>query len=202
MSIVYKNESDLLRAVSSGNEEAFAGLFTLYKDKVYAIALRMTESQMQAEDIVQDVFLRIWLRRDTLSELSHFKSYLYTATRNHVYNALKKIAMNDKLGEYLENSFHIEDILPDTKITEREYRRFLQQALDQLPERQRQVFILIKQQGQKREEAAALLKVSPETVKYHLAQANRSVRAFLISRFLGDSALMVAMVLIGTHGSR
>lgn len=202
MNNAHNNEAELLRAVASGNEEAFAELFRLYKDKVYAIALRMTESEAVAEDIVQDVFLRIWLRSESLNDIQHFRSYLYTATRNHVYNELKKIARFDQLDEQWDYSFGMEEILPDTKVTAKEFQHFLNQALEELPARQRQIFTLIKQQGYKRDEVAALLQISPETVKHHLAQANRSVRAFLITRFLRDSALLVTMLLIGFQAPR
>ena len=193
------NEAGLLRDIALGNEEAFAALFHQYKGKIYAIAFRMTESQSMAEDILQDIFLRLWLRRNSLTEITQLRAYLYTATRNHVYNALRKLAVEDQRqsGAGWETDLGLSDLLPDTHITEKEYQRFFQQAIDELPERQQLVFKLIKQDGYKREEVAAMLQVSPETVKYQLAQAKRSVKAFLVARFLDDSALLVLALLAG-----
>lgn len=195
-------ESLLLHEIALGSEDAFAGLFQQYKDKVYAIAFRMTESQVIAEDITQDVFLRIWLRRESLKEVNSFRSYLYTATRNHVYNALKKMALQEKLDKEWESSINMSEILADANITGKEYSQFIEQAIQQLPERQQNVYQLISIDGYKREEVATLLRISPETVKQHLAQARRSVRAFLLSSLLQDGTLLVCLLLTSVQGAR
>jgi RNA polymerase sigma-70 factor (family 1) len=177
-----QDEKELLRRVSRGEEAAFTALFDAYKDKIYSIALRMTGTVSVAEEVVQDVFLKIWLKRDGLTAVEHFRAYLFTATRNEIFNMLKRLARRRQLtGELL-------DIMPgetsdtDALLMDKEYQAVLREAIAQLPQQQKRVYQLMKEQGLKREEVAEQLQLSPQTVKVHLAQAMRSVRAFCVAR--------------------
>lgn len=81
----------MLQLLAQGNEAAFAILFNNNRNKIYSKAYELTESIVIAEEIVQDTFLKIWLRRETFGEVTHFKAYLFTITRNYVFSALKGI---------------------------------------------------------------------------------------------------------------
>jgi len=86
------NERELLLSLAQGNDNAFASVFHHYRHRIYAIAFRLLGTTSQAEDTVQDVFLKMWLKRQELHEISHFKAYLFTVTRNHIFTALKLLA--------------------------------------------------------------------------------------------------------------
>jgi RNA polymerase sigma factor (sigma-70 family) len=90
------NEHELLQLILKGDEFAFAKLFEFYKDSVYGIAFKVTRSTIIAQEIVQNVFLKIWQRRESLHEIQNFSAYLFAITRNDVYKALKVIAKNIK----------------------------------------------------------------------------------------------------------
>ena len=172
------NEEELLAFIARGDQLAFTQLFDYYRDRIYSIAFRITHSTTIAEEIVQDVFLKIWLRRDRLIEIQNFSAYLFVITRNHVYKALKQIAKNYELTAFTEKDQLSADNDSARLVMEKEYNSLLQKAIDRLPNQQKQVYQYIKENGLKREEAAGLLHLSPETVKYHLAEAMKNIRSF------------------------
>ncbi|MEO8766548.1 MAG: sigma-70 family RNA polymerase sigma factor [Ginsengibacter sp.] len=171
------NEKQLLELITKDNECAFAGLFKHYKDKIFGIAYKLTKSHVIAEEIVQDVFLKIWLKRTELKSIQNFGAYLFIVTRNESYKVLHEIARNYKLNTITE-----EDLLlaPHDLVVEKEYDSLLQNAIKRLPAQQKQVYYLVKDEGLKREEVARQLHIGPETVKFHLAQAMKTIRAFCL----------------------
>jgi RNA polymerase sigma-70 factor (ECF subfamily) len=176
------NEEELLAFIANGDELAFTRLFDNYRDKIYSIAFKITRSTTISEEIVQDVFLKIWLRRDRLIEIENFNAYLFVVTRNHVYKALKQIAKNYELTAFTEKDQLAGDNDSADLVMEKEYSSLLRKAIDRLPNQQKKVYQYIKEKGLKREEAAGLLHLSPETVKYHLAEAMKNIRNFCMLR--------------------
>jgi RNA polymerase sigma-70 factor (family 1) len=187
------NENELLKLIADGDKNAFTQLYNNYRNKIYSIAFELTESAAMAEEIVQDVFLKIWVKRTTLDEVTHFRAYLFTLTRNYVFTALKRIARKEtvEVNAIQGEPLYYHDT--ENRVLNNEYTRILQAAIDRLPEQQRQVYNLIKNEGLKREEAAAALRLSPETVKTHLAQAMRSIRTYCLARLDVSIALIILM---------
>lgn len=172
------NETEIIILVSQGDEIAFAKLFEHYQNKLYSVALKLTRSTTLAEEIVADVFYIIWSRRYTLLEIQNFNAYLFTITRNHVYKTLKQIARNYQIVHLSENN---ETIAPDRTedyVLDKEYTSILHEAVTRLPKQQKEVYSLIKERGLKREEAASVLNLKPETIKFHLAEAMKNIRSF------------------------
>ncbi|HEY9256602.1 RNA polymerase sigma-70 factor [Chitinophaga sp.] len=174
------NERELLLSLAKGNDNAFAGLFHHYRHRIYAIAFRLLGSTSQAEDTVQDVFLKMWLKRQELHEVSHFKAYLFTVTRNHIFTALKLLA-REQLMESELSATMISNI-KEAAIIQKEYEQILRNAIAQLSPQQELIYKLSKEEGLKRNEIADRLQLSPETIKVHLANAMRSIRAFCLAR--------------------
>ena len=187
------SEQELLQLITKGDEVAFAALFNNYRNKIYSIAYELTESTVIAEEIVQDTFLKIWLRRETLEDVTHFKAYLFTIARNYVFSALKSIARRQNME--LKIVQHTPGFYSDTenRVIQKEYDAILKQAVNSLPPKQKEVYLLMKEQGMKRHEVAAALQVSEETVKTHLAQAMRAIRAYCLSHI--DTLLPMLVLL-------
>mgnify|MGYP000597832205 CR=1 FL=1 len=87
-----ENEKVLLSNVAAGDENAFAKLFKNYYNQLGGFIMRLTESESLTQEIVQDVFLKIWINRTALSEIDCFKAYLPVVAKNHAFNCLKQIA--------------------------------------------------------------------------------------------------------------
>lgn len=171
-------EREELQRIASGDEAAFARVFNRYRNKIYSIGINLSKSVPVAEEIVQDVFLRIWVKRSSLEEIEHFESYLFIIVRNEVHQVLQRMARQRQ--HLLQAGNALDRAANDTEQTvfSREYFSLLQQAIARLSPQQRLVYQLIKEQGLKREEVASRLQLHPETVKTHLAQAVRNIRAF------------------------
>lgn len=176
------NENELLLRLSQGDEQAFSILFHQYKDRIYNTAYKLTASPQLSEEAVQDVFLKIWIKRETMRDVKSFKDFLFIITRNHIFSTWKRLVKRqillDDFALRLPNSENQTDIT----LSDKEFRRVLQQAIDQLPPQQKRVYQLSKEKGLKREEVAEILDISAETVKVHLAKSIRSIRAFCIFR--------------------
>lgn len=174
----------LLQQVAAGDTQAFETLFHRYHPAVFTIIARITRSEELAEDLCQDCFLKVWLQRNALPGSDNFSGWLHTVAANLTYDALRK-----RKADTLRNRVYTEKeqqpggfTSTETLLLEKEYTALVQMALDTLPDKQKQVFILIKQQGLSREEAAAQLGVAPETVKSNLQAATQKLRAYCIAR--------------------
>lgn len=173
-------ENNLFRAIANGDEKAFETLFNQYRNKVYTIAWKITGSEAVAEEIVLDVFLKVWLKREQLPELEYFTAWLFTITRNRVFKTLKQLAQQATSHAISDQE---EWLLPPVAssselLQEKEYRQILHDAVSRLSPQQQKVYQLIKEHGMKREEAAKVLNLSPETVKRHLAEAMHFIRTY------------------------
>ncbi|NLR57627.1 RNA polymerase sigma-70 factor [Chitinophaga polysaccharea] len=183
------NERELLLSLAQGEDHAFASVFHHYRHRIYAIAFRLLGSASQAEDVVQDIFLKMWLKRGELHEISHFKAYLFTVTRNHIFTSLKLMARQQLAASELSATAVNE--IKDAAIIHKEYEQILQRAIAQLSPQQELIYKLSKEEGLKRNEIADRLQLSPETIKVHLANAMRSIRAFCMARMDLNTFLVI-----------
>lgn len=175
------DEKALLMRIAQGDEEAFSHVFHQYRNKIYSIAFDLTDSTRISEEIVQDVFLKIWLKRASLCEVRSFRAYLFTIARNLVFTALRKSIRRERMespGLQDAPDFYYSS---EDQVLDKEYNALLKHAVNRLPAQQQQVYILMKEQGYKRDQVAVLLHLSPETIKTHLAQAMKSIRAYCLA---------------------
>lgn len=173
------NEKDLLVEVAAGSQASFSKLVDHYKNSIYTSALKVLHSSTVAEEVLQDVLLVLWLKRTFLPQTENFSAYLYGITKRTIYNALRNVIRErlreDKRKQATTLQLHIDT---DINLLEKDYSSILQKAISQLPDKQRRAYVLVKMDGLKREDAAKMLNVSPETVKSNLEEAIRKVRAY------------------------
>ncbi|OQP40075.1 hypothetical protein A4H97_17840 [Niastella yeongjuensis] len=185
-------ENVLLQATAEGDEKAFSEIFNHYRNKIYSFACRLTGSTDVADEILLDVFLRVWMKREELPEIKLFQAWLFTITRNRVFSTLKQMALRKEA----ENSFEkgnnlLLESTPHDFLLDKEYQDVLQKAVAQLPPQQKKVYMLIKEYGMKREEAAQELNLSPETVKHYLSEAMYSVRTYCLAHLGVYATLLI-----------
>ncbi|MGX5816890.1 RNA polymerase sigma factor [Chitinophaga lutea] len=172
-------QGELPARLAAGEETAFREFFHSYSHHIYNVAFLMTKSAGLAEDMVQEIFLKIWLHRSQLAGVENLKAYLYTCARRHILNELRKKTGNRHFAESLLEYFSESADNPEQALLRKESRSFLHQAIARLPERQREIYRLSKERGLKQEEIAAKLNISQHTVRNHLAQALVNIRLFL-----------------------
>ena len=118
------NESDLLAEVARGNENAFKVLFDRYWDKIFSVAFVLTKSVVLAEEIVQDVFLKIWLNRLKLPEIENFEGYLFIIGRNHIFNELRNKTENLAFSDDLLQFFQEASLQPEQQFIIKVFEQF------------------------------------------------------------------------------
>lgn len=179
--IPVKNESELLVKIAGGCETAFAELFYAYHNQIGEFVLLITGSREMTEEIVGDVFLKIWLKREDLPGIQKFTSYLFILTRNYTLNSLRKanatrkhVALYKEARTFPQEHLHA-DMEPET---EPDYHSLLEHAVAKLPPQQQKVFRL-KQQGLKNAEIAEQLSIHPQSVKKYQQWALRTLSKYV-----------------------
>lgn len=173
------DEKLILAKIANGDQLAFANLFHLYRNKVYGYALKILQSESSAQEIVQEVFIKLWLKRDQLSTIENFGGFLRVIVRNDTLNALKKIAVEHKNYSLVHLNKTEVDTGTENSIQYRETKKLLDDAIEKLPPQQKLVYKLCHVDGIKQKEVATQLNISPLTVKVHLREAVKSIRLYL-----------------------
>jgi RNA polymerase sigma-70 factor (ECF subfamily) len=187
------NEKELLIEIAAGNEKAFRRLFDHYWDNIYSVAFALTKSSVLSEEIVQDVFLKIWLKRDLLASVTKFDDYLFIAARNQIYNELRKKTVEQPFVEHLEQHFLESSALPEEMMLLKETKQLIDKAVEQLPAQQQAVFKLSRNEGLDHAKIAEKLGISKLTVKSHMTKALQSIRQYLQTHT--DGLLLVACIM-------
>lgn len=182
----------LVIELMEGNEKAFSKLFNMFYNDVYAYSLSMLKNEVLAEEIVQEVFLNIWLHRDRLNPDLSFKSYVFTITRNLTFNLISKVANSHKLKEEVfytsQKSYNpIEDSL-----AEADYDAIKNKAIEQLPPKRRVIFEMSRNKEMSYEEISKELNISVSTVKGQMSKALAEIRTFLETH--GNVALLISLL--------
>lgn len=177
----------LLRRLAEGDEEAFTAVFRQFKDGVYETALHFTQSTTFSEEIVQDVFLKVWVVRSTLMTVNDFPAWIYQVAKNRSLDVLRVMARKRR-NELVSNIGSEWDYFPGigeprqgNPAETRDLQRLIDEALSKLTATQRKAFELMRVQGMSREEVGQIMGISPNTVKVHVLAATRSIRAHLIT---------------------
>jgi RNA polymerase sigma-70 factor (ECF subfamily) len=170
------NESEILSKISAGDARAFTCLFDFYYKHLGQYVYRLTESLDATEEIVQDVFVKIWSGRENLLEIDSFTNYLFIITRNKTYRFLKDKAVAHNKRQQYEQQYQEECCFQSETSTEEDFSRMMDELIEKLPPRQRKVYELSKINHLKYTEIATQLSISPETVKKHIVAANRFIK--------------------------
>ena len=172
-------EKTLLQKIAEGDEQSFRVIYDHYRPNIYKYALRLTESEIAAEEILQEIFIKVWLKRSSLAELDLFSYWLFRVSRNTIFDSFRKLerqkAGTAKLAVITPAS--VNDA--DTWLLDKENEVWLRDALDRLTPSQKQVYLLSRQQGMKPEEIAEELKISVGTAKKHLVNSLQGLRAYI-----------------------
>lgn len=175
-------------------EQKFNEIFYTYKDKLYGYIFGLTHSEQEAEDAVQDVFMRLWQNREKLNEIENMNAYLFRTAQNDIIDASRKFIRRQK---YLSEMFS-DDMSTDNPlkiILKEEIDNKIKEAIDQLTDRQRQVFVMRKKMGMNHADIARQLNISVETTESTMKRALKSVRVYLMIHY-PELMMLVATFII------
>lgn len=186
------NEKDLQLQVAEGNEIAFRVLYDHYRKRIYALGLFLTKSESMAQELVQDVFMKIWEKREQLRKVDYFNAWLRTIARNTAINYIRARAV-ERLGIHRITALESSICSTENDAADREYALLLQSAVNELPPQQQKVYMLRRQEGLSHEAIAKQLDISVLTSKKYMKLSLRSIRNFLEHRM--DILISLALVI-------
>ena len=168
-----------LSTLKSGDEKAFEQIFREYYQGLVGYAIKMLKEKEGAEEIVQEVFVKIWEKRETVEIKTSLKSYLFRSVHNHCLNQIKHIEIRENYKQ--DNKERIEREQEDftEKFNQFELQRQIEQAINELPEQRQKIFRLSRFEGLKYREIAEQLDVSVKTVEAQMGKALKSMREAL-----------------------
>ena len=172
--VAAEKETEILKDIAAGSSKAFRALYSQWEPTLSSFIFQVTRSKIITAEIVQDVFLKIWMTRESLVEVKDFKAYLFVISKNRAINALKKsLADLERMKKYAsevpfnEQPEDDNDQIPFTLIDE---------AIDQLSPRQKEIFLLHRHERYSYREIAEQLGIGKESVKTHLSLAIKSIK--------------------------
>lgn len=172
------SEYNLLQKLKKGDLKAYQQLYDRYHLQVYNWALKFVKIPAIAEDIVQDVFLKIWVIRERLNPQLSFPAFIYRICRNRAFSDLKKIAVSGRLTLDVMEQFRSLKESPEDLAIWNQYEVLLENAIRKLPKQRQKVFKLCRQGGKTYEEVAEELCISKNTVKEHMVMAVKNIREY------------------------
>lgn len=166
---------EMLNRIREGDEGAFNKLYTLFKEPAIRFCNSIIKDIDESENLIQEVFIKIWDKRLGINPELNFNSYLFTIIRNRVFDYLKEVKKNEFVKErYWQNIVDYQKSEPELKeerITE------IKKALGELTEKRRKIIQLNYEEGKSYEEIATLMNISKNTVKNQLVKAKQIIRA-------------------------
>lgn len=173
------NIQALFRQIAGGDIPAFEGLFHAYYDLLYSTALQYGKSAALAEDIVQQVFLTVWEKRESLVDVSQPEAWLFTIARNRVMDHFRRELSNRQYIRHIKEVFQQEEGTPADLLILRQRKELVERALATLTERRQEIYRMSREQGLSYEEIGLRLGIGRETVKDHISRSLAAIREFL-----------------------
>lgn len=182
---------ELLTRLKNGDVLAFDRVYELYSHKLFSFVFKILKNEAEADDIVQEVFVKIWESRHKLEDYKLVNSYIFTIAYNNSIDLIRKRINNTKYLEHLKNSAVI-NVTPNviSQIEFNELNIHAEKLIANLPERQKQVYLLHREEGLTYPEIAEKLGISKNTVENHMVKALKYLRQNM------DNSLLINMLFV------
>jgi RNA polymerase sigma-70 factor (ECF subfamily) len=165
-------DTGILQAIARDDERAFNGLFVEYHQQLGHFVFSVTRSKELTEEIIQDVFVKLWENRQQLPTIKNFSAYLFIITRNHTLNTIRKQIQAKEKQEAIAEHYALST--DKESVPEDNLYALLDRAVDQLPVQQKKVYLL-RQQGLKNADVAYKLDISVNSVKKYQQWAVQTI---------------------------
>jgi len=182
-----EQEKEILLRMLRGDELAFEKIYRLYSPGLYGKLLKLLKSVPQTEEILQDVFLKVWEYRGSIDPEKSFRAFLFKIAENKAYDFFRKVARDKKMEAELIALSTKDYLALEEFVAGDEKSVLLETAIHKLPPQRQQVFRLCKLEGKSYREVSELLGISLSTISDHIVKATKSVREHLES---SNSALL------------
>jgi RNA polymerase sigma-70 factor (ECF subfamily) len=187
------SEKGLLLQISEGNEKAFKVLFVKYYEQLFNYIFSFIKVRHIAEEIVMDVFLKIWVGRDIIIQIEKFDSFLFRVAHNKSIDFLRSVARDPKFQDLLWDQIElINNVQADSSVLMHEYESKLREAVSLLSPQRKKIYQLSREQDMTHDQIAAQLNLSKSTINNHIVEAQRFIRTYLSKNF--DIAFLIAIM--------
>ena len=178
MMVDYYNYSDeeLLREIQAENMFAFDTLYKRYFKRLYKFAYLILKTHEDAENIIQDVYLNLWLNRHKVEKGSSVRYYIFTIAYNSAISLIRIRIKESQFIEYVKSLQFVNQDQTDMEMEYKERNERLYKIIDTLPERQKEIYILHGVEGLKYAEISEQLNISVKTVENHISRAIKTIR--------------------------
>jgi RNA polymerase sigma-70 factor (ECF subfamily) len=195
-----QTKSGLITKLAIGDPVAFRDIFNLLYPRMMGYCKLFVKDHFQAEDLVQDCFVQLWNKRETLDSTRNIDSLLFVMLRNHCLNFLRDHRLDNTMVE-LKNQYinefqylyHLDFIGEEEKSLEDHLITSLTEAIDNLPDRQKEVFLKTKVGGQSQKEVATELGITVKAIEKNVAAAKRRIRDELGRKFPALSLILLIL---------
>lgn len=177
MTVPY-NEERALELLAEGDQAGFKMLYEHYAPRVGEVAYLLLRSEAQADDLLQEVFIQVWVERERFLAVDKFEAYLFTCVRNHALRCIKKSSRENEVRMKAASLKDLDENSVDNYIRKKELAGLVQEAVEQLPTQRRRVFTMSTDEGLSHADIATQLNIDPLTVKNHVHYA----RSFIWDR--------------------
>ncbi len=182
-------ENKLLISLSNGNEQSFFALYDQYSHALFSTIFQMVRDKQVSEEIVQDVFLKVWQKRASIDPNRSFKSWIFTIAKNDVISWYRKLAKETAMQENLYQHFEQLYLMETESDIHEKQAELLERALNTLSERRKEIFVLCKLEQKSYEEVAQKLNISVSTVSNAMVKSNQHIRQFVQDHY--DEILVI-----------
>lgn len=179
------NEAALIGNLRKGDPFAFEEIFARYSNKLYRFSFDYLKSEADAEEIVQEVFLKLWEKRKEIKSETSFQAYLFTITLNFIRRYFNRKARADRYKHEFLEQFSKENDQVEVSLTYQDLLNKLEILINQLPEKRKQIFIERKQHDKPVKQIAEELGITPKTVENQLTRALNFLRSELQKEHFG-----------------
>jgi RNA polymerase sigma-70 factor (family 1) len=181
-------DQDLVADFIKGKVVAFDNLYERYSERLYVFAMMLLKNKEDARDVVQDTFLKLWKKRNELTEAKSFKSFVFTISYNIIIDRLRKRLNDQKYMAYYRQHFGIEMSITANDSDFDFLNQQVKDIIEKLPTRRKEIYKLSRDKGMSYNEIAKELNISVKTVETHIGLALKFIRSAI-----GDKNLMIIL---------
>ena len=174
--LIFYSDEELIQEIKAGNMLAFDALYKKYSRRLYKFGFSILKSLEETENLIQDVFINLWENRHKVEKDSSVKSYVFTIAYNSAISVIRKKVRESQFIEYLKSIQEVNGEAADVKIEYDELKNKLDNIIQTLPPRQKEVYMLHRVEGLKYSEIAKRLNISENTIENHMSRAIKTIR--------------------------
>ena len=175
-----KGDKELVELLKDGSQHAFGELYVRYKGRLLHYCKRSLKNQTESEDLVHDIFLQVLEKRDSLNPELSFWGYLQKNAQNRILDKFKKFDIHSRFAQHIIMNGDVSTNQTETLINDNDYTKLLNEIIDSLSPKQKEIFNLSRIQGLTYKEIAELKQISIETVREHVYLSLKKIKKYLM----------------------